>query len=262
MPQLFYAALLAALLLAPSPQTKEPAPVDAARVARAVAALEKAFDKGKTDERVSAVVAHQEVVDVAVLAWFVKGLKDSDAKVRNACEDALRFARHPDALSALQDALKRERKLGKDVERMTRLTKCVGQHQSESSIPLFADNAFQPEDAKLIEARILALGNTRSRRACEELIGLMRTAGRQRVQPYMDSFRLALIVLTGVDQGVSQDAWMAWWNDNKSKFELPQTMPALPKDMFKRWNNYWGLDAATGRTTKRGDRGNDPESGR
>ena len=253
-------SLMCAIALAlPCPQTREPAPATPERIAAAVKELEAAFSKGKPEERAAAIVSNQEVVDAQVVAWFVKGLKSGDKPVRDAAAEALRFARHPDALSALQDALKRERKLGKDLEFLTRLTKCVGQHQSESSIELLADNVFQPREHRLIEARILALGNIRSRRACEELIGLMRTADRERVQPFMEAFRLALMSITGVDQGLSQDAWMAWWNNSKSTFEPPRPAPPLPREMQRRWNYYWGLDAPKGREKRRGERGDDPE---
>ncbi len=253
--------LLSILLAAPMAQTREPKPAEPARVASAVAALKTAFEKGKPEERVAAIVAEQEVVEPSVLAWFAKGLKDPDSTVRNAAAEALRFARHPAALSALEDALKRERKASKDVEWLTKLTKCVGQHQSASSVPLFAENAFQPQAPTLIDARIFALANTRSRPALEELIGLIRTVGRERLQPYMPTLRLALMVVTGVDKGVSQDAWMAWWNDHKAKFEIPKDMPALPKDLLRRWNVFWGLDVVRERPKKRGERGDDPEAG-
>jgi hypothetical protein len=253
--------LLSILLAAPAAQTREPKPAEPARVASAVAALKTAFEKGKPEERAAAIVAQQEVVEPSVLAWFAKGLKDSDATVRDAAAEALRFARHPAALAALEEALKRERRSGKDVDWLTKLTKCVGQHQSASSVPLFAENAFQPQVAKLIEARILALANTRSRQGLDELIGLMRTVGREKLQPYMPNMRLALMVVTGVDKGVSQDAWMAWWNDNKAKFEIPEEMPALPKDLLTRWSYFWGLDVVRDRPKKRGERGDDPEAG-
>jgi hypothetical protein len=253
--------LLTLFLAAPAAQTREPKPAAPERVATAVAVLKAAFEKGAPEERAAAIVAHQEVVEPNVLAWFAKGLRDSDPTVRDAAAEALRFARHPAALEALEDALKRERKSAKDLPWLTKLTKCVGQHQSESSTPLFADNLFQPENPKLIDARIFALANTRSRRGLEELIGMMRTVGRDKLQPYMPNVRLALMVVTGVDKGVSQDAWMAWWNDNKSSFEIPEAMPALPKDLLTRWNYFWGLEVTRDRPKKRGERGDDPEAG-
>ncbi len=58
----------------------------------------------------------------------------------------------------------------------------------------------------------------------------MRVAGRENVQNNMGHFRTALMVLTGVDKGTSQDLWIEWWN---------------------------GIRYDRGK--KRGDRGQDPE---
>ncbi len=258
---MLHALALVALSLLPA-QTREPAPLERARVEQAVAALKLAFEKGAAKERAAAVVEHQEVVDPAVIAWFAKGLKDPDVSVRDAAGQALRFARHADALAALQEALKRELKSGKELEERIKLTKCVGQHQSPSSIPLLVDDPFRHPNGRVLEAQVFALANIRSQRALEEIIGMMRTASRPQVQDHMPTFRLALIVITGVDQGLSQDAWMKWWNDNKQRIQIPAQMPALPQDMLTRWNAYWGLEYVRARAKKRGERGDDPESGK
>lgn len=258
---MLHALALAGLMLFAA-QTKDPAPVEKARVDRAVAALKLAFEKGAPKERAATIVEHQEVVDPTVIALFAKALKDSDPAVRDAAAQALRFARHADALTALQDALKRELKVGKNLEERIKLLKCVGQHQSATSIPLFIDDPFRHPDGRVVEAQVFALANTRTERALEEIVGMMRTASRQHVQNHMATFRLALIVVTGVDQGLSQDAWMKWWNDNKQRIQIPAQMPALPKEMLDRWNGYWGLEYVRARAKKRGERGDDPESGR
>lgn len=255
-------SFLLSLIVLTSAQTREPQPLEPGRVESALAALKSAFENGKAQERAAAIVAEQEVIDPAVLAWFAKGLKDSDKAVRDAAAQALRFARHADALTALQDALKRERKSGKDVDELIKLTKCMGQHQSAASIPLLLDDPFRYENGRVLEAQVFSLANTRTKRAAEELIAMMRTASREKVQNHMPTFRLALIVITGADQGLSQDAWTKWWNDNKHKLEIPEKLPALPKEMLDRWNNYWGLEYVRARPKKRGERGDDPEGGR
>jgi hypothetical protein len=71
----------------------------------------------------------------------------------------------------------------------------------------------------------------------------------------MENLRVALMVLTGVDQGTSQDAWMAWWNDHKKTLEISPTPPALPRSIQNRWNEYWGLRGPVERRTRRTDRG-------
>lgn len=253
--------LTALLAVAPVQDPQAPAP-DPAAVKAAVAELTQAFTKGKTPERVEAITKNSKLVDASVIKCIVKGLADEDAKVKGAAIDALRYMPHPDAYAALQDMLKREKtekKLDKDVDLYTKLIKAVGQHGNKASVPLLADNVFGNTEFKVNEARILALGHVRAKESVDALIGLMRTAGREKVQPYMGTFRVSLMVLTGADQGASQDAWMTWWNDHKNEVKVAASAPALPKDMQMRWDYFWGNEITYERNKKRGDRGDDPE---
>jgi hypothetical protein len=62
---------------------------------------------------------------------------------------------------------------------------------------------------------------------------------------YADDVRLALVMLTGVDQGRSFDAWRAWWNAVKAEFAVaPETPrpPAIERALWERWCKFWGLD--------------------
>jgi PBS lyase HEAT-like repeat len=254
--------LTALLTLAPTVQTPVATPPDPAAVKSAIAELTDAFAKGKSPERIEAITKNSKVLDAAVIKCIVKGLTDDDTKVQGAAIDALRYMQHPDAFTALQDMLKRdktEKKIEKDVELFTKLIKGVGQHGNKASIALLADNVFGNTDYKVAEARVLALGHIREKESVEQLIGLMRTAGRDKVQAFMGNFRLALMVLTGVDQGASQDTWMTWWNEHKNDFKVPAAAPQLPKEMQMRWDYYWGNEITRERNKKRGDRGDDPE---
>jgi hypothetical protein len=60
--------ILAALLVAPCAQTKEPQPADAARIELAVTELERAFQKGKPEERATAIGAPFTIVGAAEAA--------------------------------------------------------------------------------------------------------------------------------------------------------------------------------------------------
>lgn len=255
-------ALLMLGLFALGPQTREPAPTTPERIAQAVDELKRGLASNKPEERRAAIVTNSEVIDPTVVELVAKGLRDGDATVRDAAAEALRFARHPAALTALSDALKRERKSDKDPAWHAKLLKCVGQHQSESAVALLAEKPLQHADASVDEAQILALGNTRSRAGVEALFGMMRSASREEVQKSMPHLRLSLMVATGVDHGLSQDAWTAWWNTNKAKFTPPREMPALPLEMLNRWNGYWGLEYVRPREKKRDERGDDPERGK
>jgi len=254
--------LTALLTFAPAAQAPQATPPDPAAVKAAVAELTAAFAKGKSPERIEAISKNSKLVDAAVIKCIVKGLSDDDVKVQGAAIDALRYMKHPDAFDALHDLLKRdktEKKIEKDVDLYTKLIKAVAQHGNKAAIATLSDNLFGNTEFKIAEARVLALGNIRAKESVEELIALMRTAGREKVQPYMATFRMSLMVLTGADQGASQDTWMAWWNDHKNDFKVPATAPQLPKEMQMRWDYFWGNQITHERNKKRGDRGDDPE---
>jgi hypothetical protein len=251
------------LLLSPSPtscaqepavRVPEPAEVDAA-----VARLEQAFGKGDGPARIEAMEAAREVLDTRVIAWFDRGLKDTDADVARSAVLNLRYMPHPEALELLHKTYKRDKKLRKDPEGFALLLKAIGQHKSTESIAILTDDAFGATDARVVAARILGLGNIRDARSVEALFSLMRSAGRQRVQNHMPTFRLALMVLTGADEGENQDEWMRWWNDHKQTLVVTPEPPKLPQRMQRQWDYHWGNERQRAREKQRGERGNDPE---
>lgn len=254
--------LSAALTLAASAhvaqaQTAQTPPPTAEEIKAAVAEINDAFIKGKTPERVQAIQKNARIVDAKVIECVGKGLKDGDVLVLDAAIEALRFMKHPDALDALQAAVKREKRLEKLPESLAKLFKAIAQHGNPKSIPLLADGVFSLQEYKVIEARVLGLANIRDKQSVEQLVALMRVAGREKVQPYMGHFRIALMLLTGVDQGVSQDTWMSWWNNHKDDFTVAPTPPPLPKDMQNKWDYFWGNEVERPRGKKRGERGDD-----
>jgi hypothetical protein len=253
---LFLSAVLCLAIPARAAQQPPPSPDE---VKAAVAELTEAFTKGKSPERIEALTKGSRVVDARVIEWVAKGLDDKDLKVREAAVEALRFMPHPDSLAALHALARRDKKLEKEPELLAKLYKAIGQHGNADSIELLADNPFGALDHKVIEARVLGLGNIRDPRSVEQLIALMRVAGRHKLQPFMATFRLALMRLTGVDQGLSQDLWMGWWNEHKDKLEVAKVAPPMPKDLQLRWDYYWGNEVQRERGKKRGDRGDDPE---
>ena len=50
-------------------------------------------------------------------------------------------------------------------------------------------------------------------------------------------------------------------NEHKSDFKVDAKPAPLPKDMQNRWDYFWGNPVVLERPKKRGERGNDPESG-
>src|SRR5262249_49300774 len=150
----------------------------------------------------------------------------------------------------------------KDAGLYASLLRAIGQHANASSIEVLADDLWGVQDHGVIQARILSLGRIRTVTSAETLLGLMKAAGPNKIQPFMEDFRLALLSITGVDQGASQDLWLRWWNDKKSKLKVPETPPQLPKAMQARWDSYWGGKMYKDRQPRRGERGkDDPEKG-
>jgi hypothetical protein len=255
MPSPLLAPLLVLLLAAPQdPPEGEGAPDPKAIAAAAVAELDAAFLKGKTPERIGAIEKAARIADAGVVQRVAKGLDDADPKVQSAAIEALRVTDHADALAALHSTAKTNKKLRKDPELHAKLLKAIGQHGSVSSLPVLADGGLGGENA-VVDARILGLANIRSKRSLEELVNLMRVADRGRVEQFMPCFRLALMRLTGADQGTSIDKWIAWWNENKKDFAVAEEPPLLPADLQRRWDSFWGNPLDYTRGAKRGDRG-------
>ena len=247
------AALLLSFLLALPLSAQDPPPKPE-QVAAAVTKLQEAFARGTPEKRIEALDGARDIPHEDVVREAARGLRDSEVTVRAAAIECLRFQQHPDALKALHDLYRRDKKLRKDEEMLPKLLKAIGQHQSPSSIPVFTEQGLDGVHDAVV-TRILALGNVRTRASLDALVDMLRAADRERVQGFMHSFQLALARLTGVDQGISQDAWMSWWNDNKKTIEVPKTPPKLPEEMQRRWDSFWGNELRYERAPKRGDRG-------
>jgi hypothetical protein len=244
--------LLFALSLTLSPS----APVQSAEeLETARTALTTAFKQGEAEDRVAAIGSYGRVADPVVVDWVSKGLGDKTPAVRDAALDALRWSTYPTALEELESFYKREKKLRKDPEFGPQLVRAIAQHGNAKSIGLLAKDALSDREPKLSNARILGLGHIRDPKSVEALMGLMKKAGRNRTQPYMDDFRMSLMVLTGTDNGKSQEAWIAWWNDNKKGLVVTPVAPELPKKMQYKWNRYWGIESKADRGRRREDRG-------
>jgi hypothetical protein len=249
--------LLCALVLSIPVDFQNPVPPDAQRVKAAVAELEKAFKDGQSADRSKAIQNNRQVVDADVVRWIARGLSDRDTAVELAAIEALRFMNHPEALKELQSVAQRDGPMRKEPELYAALLKAIGQHGSASSIALLKDDIWSVPDYSVIQARIMSLGRIRTLAAADALIGMMRTGGPLKIQPFMEEFRIALAMLTGVDQGRSQDLWMRWWNDNHDKLKVDAKPPVLDKPLQKRWDAYWNADAREDRQQKRNETGKD-----
>lgn len=244
-------ALLTAVLLLPLQDT----PPDPASVERAVTELSEAFKQKDSQKRASAITRNSQVVDADVIDLIERGLRDKSPEVVTSAIQALRYMDHPDALKALETTYRRDKKLRKDPQVFSSLLRAIGQHRSPSSIDLLADDVWSSLDQSVVRARLYSLGHIRDPKAVKALIGEMKSGGRQRIQPHMNDFRMALMALTGVDQGRSQDQWLKWWNDNKDGLEISPEEPKLPKAQAQTWSYYWGRGRVDERPKKRNRRG-------
>ena len=215
---------------------------DPKRVEAAVAEIEGAFKEGKTaDEKVAAIRKNKEVLDARVITAITKGFKDKDQAVQAAAIDALGRMDHPEALEGLHRLYKADKQRLKDDEKiLPLLLKSIGRHGSEKSVDLLADDVFLQRTFPAIQARVLSLGNIRSKKSVEALMDIMAKAGTRQVNDYMNLFRQSLVRLTGADQGPDSAMWTKWWQDNKAKLEVSKEVPKLPEIAEKAWSEYWG----------------------
>ena len=246
---------LALLTLCAAPQDTDVPSAD--KVKATVEAVEEALARGEPEERIAALVEASSVPDAAVAKAVAKGLRNKDATVQTAALQSLRFMQHPEALSALHHCYKTNRSLVKDDTLSGVLLKAIGQHSDPSSIKVLADSPFSTVNHGAIRARLLGLGNIRDKRSVEELVALMKKVSRRKIEPFMGEFRLAMLRLTGHDEGRSVDLWMKWWNNNKRTFKVAEVAPKMPRRDQEDWDDYWGNDARKQRSRKRGDRGGD-----
>ncbi|MFN0008286.1 MAG: HEAT repeat domain-containing protein [Planctomycetota bacterium] len=249
---------LAALLggAAQGPDSKVP---DPQRVEAAVLELESAFKEGKTaEDRIAAIRKGHEVLDARVVRAIGKGLKVKDAGVQAAALEALGRMDHPEALEALHGLYKSDKqRLKEDEKLLPLLFKSIGRHGSEKSVEILSDDLFLQRSFPAIQARVLSLGNIRSRKSVEALMEIMTKAGRRQVNDYMNLFRQSLVRLTGTDQGPDSAMWTRWWQENKTRFEVQKEIGKVPGFAEETWNEYWGIEARE----KREKRKQEPKQG-
>ena len=230
--------------------------IDPKKVEATVELLKEAFKKGsEVVAKLEAITAAVDVPHEDVAEALAKGLKDKEAEVVMSTIDGLRQMKIPSALAELVSAHKRERDIKKDDDQFAALLKAIGSYGDPENVELLADDMLHNPHRDIIRARILSLGNTRCDESVKELITIMNSAAKKKIQPYMGEISLALTALTGADEGKSQDRWTTWWNANKRDLEIAEVMPELPKKLKSQWNKYWGIYEEEDRGEKREDRG-------
>lgn len=256
------APLLALCVLATQAgQGQKPAP-SAEDVARVVASLGAAFEARDVKGIELALEPARTVPHADVVRAVVRGMADERAEVKLATLQTLRWIDHPDALDALHRAAK-DRGLMKDPGLALAALRGIGQHAEPRSIPVLAHDPFEPGDALCVRARLFGLARIRTLEALEGVLGILApvaTSGQRLVQGRMDDARLALMLLTGVDQGRSPELWEAWWRENRKTFKIPPEPTPLPQELRMDWDSFWGERRRNEREPRREDRGQDKPS--
>ncbi len=240
--------LLAALLtfaLQDAPSDAPAAAPDPARVEEVLVGLEVAGKSREPGLLVAALAEARGVADPAVVAAVAKHLKDKDADVHLAALETLRFLQHPKALEELEQFATRERKLFKDDPPwFAAALRACAQHGNESSIEVLAADVWSTSDKRIFKARVLGLANIRRDESLAALFALTNQTNKNKLQPWMDEVRLALMVLTGVDKGNTPEPWWAWWNEHGKDFHVSPEFPKLPREAEMKWKAYWGPGTA------------------
>ncbi len=230
--------LLALSLLVSAPSEDPP---DTKRVEATVAELDRAFKGGKAEDKIRAIRAAMEVPDGKVIEGIARGLKDDDPTVKRGTVEALGRMRHPAALETLHGFVRGSRaSLQKDEELFPATLRAIARHGDPTSIDILVDEPFSQRNYPTIRARILGLGNIRSEKSVEALFGLIQKVGVNAVDRHMDDVRLALVKLTGVDQGKNPELWAKWWREQKN-YKLPEIIPELKRVDRVAWNEYWDI---------------------
>lgn len=238
--------LLALVATAATPAQAQKAAPDPKLVAAAVSEIETALKDAKTpEEKVAAIKKNTAVLDAKVAGAIEKGLRDKAAPVQAAAADALGCMPLPEALEALHKFYKSEvKRLKDDQALMPVVIKAIGRQANEKSVDLLSDDIFMQRTFPAIQARVLSLGNIRSKKSLDALFAMMNKVGTNQLDTYMETVRLALMRLTGTDQGPSSQAWMTWWRGAEKGFDISKVEPKLPEAQAKAWDEYWELQPA------------------
>jgi hypothetical protein len=202
--------------------------------------LRLAFERGSAPQRVVALRASAAHADAAVVAQARRGLGDRDTEVRLAAYDALGRNAHAAAFEALlahhKDKRKELRALDRDLPAL--LTALARRGDARALAPL-GDDVQAQRLVPTIRARMLGFARIRDKGSIEGLMKLVEHVGFVDMHNHLEDFRLAMVVLSGVDRGRSVEAWRAWWNGVKQDFVPAERGPELAAQDASRWRDFW-----------------------
>lgn len=221
--------------LAQEPPAPEPAPKEAA--AQIAAALK--------DDDVDAAAAVLDELGrrdaKEIVAAVAPALEHRDPTLRAAALAALRYNPNAAAVDALL-RVKKAKAWNEDPEARAEYFYALGQKADARALAILTEDmkSAAKKDDPVMRARVHALGRVRSKAALEALVALLSASGgRSGRHPYWNEIHLALQALTGAEHGEQPNDWIAWWNDAKKDYPLPQDPPKLPPAAAEAWDALW-----------------------
>jgi len=202
--------------------------------------LKAAFESGGSAEQIAALQESAYFPHPKVVAQAQRGLASRDVEVRLAAMDALGRNAHAAAFEALLAHYQSQRKALRSMERdLPALLSAVARRGDARARAVLTDDVQAQLLAPTIRARLLGLARIRSKESIDDLMTLADTVGFIGMHNHLEDFRLALVVLSGVDHGRSLDAWRAWWRGVKDGYTPPPKAPELNAADATRWREFW-----------------------
>lgn len=252
---LLLASPLAALFPAQKEQetTEPPAPAEEVETemvdidpGEAARELKAAFKAKKDDITLATLDAIGQIPSKLVTKELGAGLKHQSQEVLLGTLEALRYNTDPSAIDVLVKQRKNKTILN-DVKAAEAYAYALGQKADKKCLKPLTDDlvATSKVSSEVLKAKITALGRIRDVDAVEAILDYSKTGvvgGRQRggIKNIMKEAQRSLIVLTGTDQGTSQQAWQDWWSDNRKSFKMSEKEWSMENARTQRqWDNLW-----------------------
>jgi hypothetical protein len=220
---------------------------DKGTIKAAVSGLTEAAKSKDTGVRAAAIEQFGGVSAPAVTRLVAKAFRDKAMRVQLEAIDCLGWTKDPSALKQLHRLYRRNKKLRDNEAVFTALLRAIGRHRDKSSLDVLRDSPFKGLTIATGQARIFGIANIRTYESVESLIkGMSLGGGDPRgnrggggEERFMVDMRIALFVLTGMDNGAGKDAWFSWWRENKKKFKISPDRPKLPDADRATWELFW-----------------------
>ena len=245
---LFSPLLLTAFAALPQdPPREEPAPeaevsqeAEELTPEQARELLETAVKSKQLDLIFAAIDETGRIADKKLVKQLGDLLKHKDGEVRRLSLQALRYNEHEDSLDALLKHKKNKAILEDEIV-AEQYYLALGQKGDKKALKVLTDGLSKTNRGdKVTRARILALGRIRDTDSVEALIDVMVSGSARRRHPQLTEIHTSLSVLTGADVKMSQDAWIAWWNDNKKGLKLTtQEQELATRKGRAAWMTVW-----------------------